>query len=599
MENENGVENNKKKRKKTHVKSLPNDPLNVKLEDTPESLIEKRRKIILNQKRNRKKNLKKNEKRRKRRMNANLETSSEINSSNDHVHRNESNSSQLDLDLKELCTCISTYESLSIEKAKKENNIISLNRLISEFGKKKKLGCALETFFQMNSIGLKGTAYTFTNLINACVRCGEIEIAKEFLKRMVTLKVAPNAVTYTALLKGLCQEGLLKEAVCLLEQMKNENIQPNLRTFNTILRGCLRCGKYKIAMRIFQEMQMARIEPDIYSYEYLIRSLCQALKLDKALFFQSEMEKRGIRHAPIYASIATACAILGRKADSEEAIKLAETLLETGENDIDCEEASNDKRRFRASLPLFLRLRKEEVERECARVKDYWKRFSMEEKPLSVDFRLFPKSERVLFLAKSATGRRDMKECFPRKNRPLRLEVCSGHGDWIIGKAIHDQRSNWVALEMRYERVFQIWSKLFFNGLQNLLILAGEAHAIFRESIADDTIDEIFINFPDPPVWQGSKQRLIDQVFLHELYRVLRDDASVTILTDDETFSQQIAKEFALLSNRFESMVGDDVENYSEHVPEDYGISSYFDRFWKNGNKIRRFFFRFIKRRNG
>jgi pentatricopeptide repeat protein len=39
---------------------------------------------------------------------------------------------------------------------------------------------------------LKPTVYTFTNLINACVRCGEIARAKRYVEEMVALKVFPN-----------------------------------------------------------------------------------------------------------------------------------------------------------------------------------------------------------------------------------------------------------------------------------------------------------------------------------------------------------------------------------------------------------------------
>ncbi len=41
------------------------------------------------------------------------------------------------------------------------------------------------------------TVYTFTNLINACVRCGEIEQAKQFLVQMKEEGITPNEVSIT------------------------------------------------------------------------------------------------------------------------------------------------------------------------------------------------------------------------------------------------------------------------------------------------------------------------------------------------------------------------------------------------------------------
>lgn len=71
-----------------------------------------------------------------------------------------------------------------------------------------------------------------------------------------------------------------------------------------------------------------------------------------------------------------------------------------------------------------------------------------------------------------------------------------------------------VALELRRDRVFQIWNKMVFRGLDNLLVLVpkvcfvrplflislvsfffskqgGEAHSIVRQHVADGSLDEV------------------------------------------------------------------------------------------------------------
>jgi tRNA G46 methylase TrmB len=49
----------------------------------------------------------------------------------------------------------------------------------------------------------------------------------------------------------------------------------------------------------------------------------------------------------------------------------------------------------------------------------------------------------------------------------------------------------------------------------------------------------VFVNYPDPPVWEGSKQRLIDRSFLDALHRVLKPGGTMTLLTDDELYATQ------------------------------------------------------------
>src|ERR1700757_2080951 len=55
--------------------------------------------------------------------------------------------------------------------------------------------------------------------------------------------------------------------------------------------------------------------------------------------------------------------------------------------------------------------------------------------------------------------------------REVSVEFCSGHGHWIIEKAKAHPEKNWVAVEMQFERVRKIWSKMQNNQLSNLLIV--------------------------------------------------------------------------------------------------------------------------------
>ena len=102
------------------------------------------------------------------------------------------------------------------------------------------------------------------------------------------------------------------------------------------------------------------------------------------------------------------------------------------------------------------------------------------------------------------------------------MEICSGHGDWIVEKAEKDEgKINWVALEMRYERVFQIWTKMIFKGINNLVILGGEAFNIITNCFKNNVFNQIFVNYPDPPVWEKSQWLLINSNFLKQVKKFI------------------------------------------------------------------------------
>ena len=64
---------------------------------------------------------------------------------------------------------------------------------------------------------------------------------------------------------------------------------------------------------------------------------------------------------------------------------------------------------------------------------------------------------------------------------PVKLEICSGAGEWAIAQAKADQdAANWMALELRIDRVHQIFTRMIFHDVQNLAVLGGDATQVSR-----------------------------------------------------------------------------------------------------------------------
>jgi tRNA G46 methylase TrmB len=307
------------------------------------------------------------------------------------------------------------------------------------------------------------------------------------------------------------------------------------------------------------------------------------------------------------------------------------------------------------SAPLFLRLRNQEVERDCARIQEYMQTLmqtqhsnkahvALKSLPNGLGFGhgvvSYPARNKPSYshsssasstVKQSAVDQQvknnliDFDKLFARivdhnvsntsstskkskqqssltnvsdtgsASLPLKLEVCSGHGDWLTSKAEREPNVHWVGLEMRYERVFQIWSKSFMKRLRNLSILHGEAHNILTNCIPSEIFEEVYVNFPDPPVWGGSTFRLVDNVFLQQVHRILKNNGTITCVTDDSGYALAMMKEFFKpdMVKLFTSAYGP-TEALKTELPKDYG-TSYFDRLWLNGGKSQRFFLKFVK----
>lgn len=86
---------------------------------------------------------------------------------------------------------------------------MNLNKIIGTYGQQKRLDVALYTYAAILNAEIWPTVYTFTNIINACVRCGEIERAKKYMLELEKSGIKANEVTYTVIIKGFCSQGVM------------------------------------------------------------------------------------------------------------------------------------------------------------------------------------------------------------------------------------------------------------------------------------------------------------------------------------------------------------------------------------------------------
>ncbi len=129
-------------------------------------------------------------------------------------------------------------------------------------------------------------------------------------------------------------------------------------------------------------------------------------------------------------------------------------------------------------------------------------------------------------------------------SNPVVVEYCAGNGEWIAEKARANPHLNWVAVEIRFDRVRKIWAKAKNFGLANLLIVCGEGYLATRQYLPSGSIQEVYINFPDPwPKNRHAKHRLIRPAFLEEMHRILQPKGSLILATDDPIYSDNFIAE--------------------------------------------------------
>lgn len=177
-------------------------------------------------------------------------------------------------------------------------------------------------------------------------------------------------------------------------------------------------------------------------------------------------------------------------------------------------------------------------------------------------------------------------QIFGNKN-PVYVEYCSGNGQWICEKARENPHINWIGVEMRFDRIRKIWAKKNNMGLNNLFLVCGEAQPFTKYYLKDNVVDAVFVNFPDPwPKEKHSQNRLLQNPFISDLSLVVTPKGIVTVVTDDEVYSQQVIEEM-LRSELWQSRYQDPF--YLNQWPEgDYG-TSFFEELWRAKGKMIRY----------
>ena len=163
------------------------------------------------------------------------------------------------------------------------------------------------------------------------------------------------------------------------------------------------------------------------------------------------------------------------------------------------------------------------------------------------------------------------------REAPVRIEYCSGNGEWIIQKAKMHPECNSVAVEKKFHRVKKIWAKRKNQSIDNLFIVCGEASAFTEHYVPNASVEKFYINFPDPwPKARHAKHRLIQENFLSHIARACQQGTRLTIATDHSEYVERIA----LVVSHHPLWTSVFPAPYFTTQWDGYG-DSFFDRLWR------------------
>lgn len=129
--------------------------------------------------------------------------------------------------------------------------------------------------------------------------------------------------------------------------------------------------------------------------------------------------------------------------------------------------------------------------------------------------------------------------------RPVNVEIGFGKCGFLLSLAAQHPHGNFLGIEAARKYYRKGCRKVRRAGLTNVKLVFGEALHLFQRYVPDASIQQVFVNFPDPwPKRRHAKRRLVQPAFLAVLRQKLVPEGLVEIATDDEAYSRQIGDVF-------------------------------------------------------
>ncbi|XP_057815875.1 pentatricopeptide repeat-containing protein At3g24000, mitochondrial-like [Cryptomeria japonica] len=220
--------------------------------------------------------------------------------------------------------CGSIDEARELLDRMPQRDVVSWNTMIAGYTLNGFVNKALETFKQMQFIGVKPDSTTFASILPACAKMGALEQGMSihqgiteggFLSDVVATALLDmyakcgsmdkacemfdkilqrDAVSWNAMIVGYAKNGFVEKAFETFEQMQLANVKPDSTTFASILSACTQMGALELGTAIHQTIIENRFSSNIIVGNALVDMYAKCGNVHKASELFDNMPQRNV-----------------------------------------------------------------------------------------------------------------------------------------------------------------------------------------------------------------------------------------------------------------------------------------------------------------
>ncbi len=143
----------------------------------------------------------------------------------------------------------------------------------------------------------------------------------------------------------------------------------------------------------------------------------------------------------------------------------------------------------------------------------------------------------------AAHERLDIAKVFGREAARTIVEIGSGQGECVEHAAVSHPDTNFLPIEVYMPGLASTLHRIKRTGVANIRMIQGDAAEALNHYLPEQSIDELWVFFPDP--WHKSrhnKRRLIQPEFSPKAARVLKPGGTWRLATDWVEYAEQMVK---------------------------------------------------------
>merc|ERR1719231_737633 len=124
--------------------------------------------------------------------------------------------------------------------------------------------------------GIRGDTISYTAVINACAKAGDVKRAEHWLVQMLKDGVEPNIITFNAVISACTKDGQGDLAMHWLDKMKRAGVAPNSFSYNSAARSFATSGDYRKVEQLMESLRADGMSPDDFCIASLLNAYANA-----------------------------------------------------------------------------------------------------------------------------------------------------------------------------------------------------------------------------------------------------------------------------------------------------------------------------------